>query len=337
MRPEHRCERCLLPAGVCGVQLDERGWCGVCRETPPSDQLAASIDEIKRQIDAVIAARRGASPYECVVAFSGGKDSSFTLKVLVEDYQLRCIAVTVDNGFMASGALENCRAVCGGLGVDHVLFTPQRGFMDGMYRASALNESMHAPAAIQRASSICSACINLINSHVLQRALELGAPLVAGGYLGGQLPRDACTMTVRPDTKLRSAMVERYARAFGAQARRYFAVVPRAGEEGRDIAVINPMLGLCVSERQIVDALAPLGWRRPADAGLTSTNCRLNDLGVYLHHRRHGFHPYALEIAEQLRYGLLTREEAAEKLDAIPPRERVAELAQRIGLSRDDF
>jgi len=337
MSREGRCARCLLPAVLCGLQLDERGLCSICQVTPPSEQLAASIADAKRQIEAVIEARRGAKPYDCVVAFSGGKDSSYTLKVLVEDYGLRCLAITVDNGFMAGGTLENCRAVCGSLRVDHTLFTPHREFMQGMYRRSALSESMHAPAAIQRASSICSSCINLINAHVLQRALELGAQLVAGGYLGGQLPRDACTMTVRPDTKMRAAMVDRYERVFGSEARRYFSVIPRAGAEGHDIHVINPMLGLCLTEQQIMDALAPLGWRRPADAGLTSTNCRLNDLGVYIHQRRHGFHPYALEIAEQLRYGLLTREQAAAKLDTIPTREQVAGLAQRIGLADDDL
>ena len=38
-----------------------------------------------------------------------------------------------------------------------------------------------------------------------------------------------------------------------------------------------------------------------------------------------------------LRYGLLTREQAAAKLDTIPTREHVAWLAQRIGLADDDL
>lgn len=331
-----RCRRCLLPAAVPGLTFDETSLCSICQLTPSQEELAGIRAQIRQDVEGIIEAHRGARPYECVVAFSGGKDSSYTLKLLTETYGLRCIAITIENGFLSRGALRNCKAVCDALGVDHVLFTPSRRFMTRMYRASAEDEAMHAPAAIQRASSICSSCISLVNTHVLQRALELGAPIVAGGYIGGQLPRDASILTVRPglQARIRSSMVKRFVRAFGEEAQPYFDL-PTGADTAREIKVINPMLGLSVTEEEIIEAIEPLGWRRPPDTGLTSTNCRLNDLGVYVHSRRHGFHPYAFEIAEQLRHGLTTLEEAAARLEAIPAREDVAWLAERIGVDHD--
>jgi tRNA(Ile)-lysidine synthase TilS/MesJ len=288
-------------------------------------------------MEAVLEVRRGTRPYECVVAFSGGKDSSYTLKLLVEHYKLRCLAVTIDNSFLSNGTVANCRAVCGSLGVDHVLFTPNRSFIRQMYGTSAQREEIHAPAAIQRASAICNSCIGLINSHILQKALELRTPLVAGGYLAGQLPKDASVMTLSPGVmvRVRTPMVERFVRYFGEEARPYFELTQANAGVLPEIAVINPMLGLSVREEEIIAALEPLGWKRPKDTGVTSTNCRLNDLGVYMHSRRHGFHPYAFEIAEQLRHGLVTLEEASAKLDALPSRENVEWLADGIGVELD--
>src|SRR5204863_7329528 len=132
-----------------------------------------------------------------------------------------------------------------------------------------------------RANSICSSCIALVNTYVLQKALEVGAPLVAGGYLQGQLPQGAATVALRPgvQTKLRTSLVERFARAFGEEARTYFELRATEGE----VVVIHPMLGCSVTEEDILAALVPFGWTRPRDTGVTSTNCKANDLGVYIH------------------------------------------------------
>lgn len=331
-----RCPRCLLPDTVPGLTFDAAGLCDICQVTPPASKLHEMAREVRQEMERIIDANRGARPYECVLAYSGGKDSSYTLRMLVEEYGLRVVAVTIDNGFLSTDTFGNCRAVTSALGVDHVLFTPSQKFMQRMYRTSAVSEDMHSPASIQRASSICSSCINLVNTHVLQKALEMGAPLVAGGYLGGQLPRDASTVTVRPglQVKLRTALVNRFARAFGEEARSYFELARNPSEASKEIVIINPMLGRTVTEEEIITSISELGWKRPKDTGKTSTNCRLNDLGVYIHTRRHGFHPYAFEIAEQLRQEVVTREEALTKLETLPTAEDVGWIIDKIGLPR---
>jgi hypothetical protein len=44
-----------------------------------------------------------------------------------------------------------------------------------------------------------------------------------------------------------------------------------------------------------------------------------------------------MEIAEQLRHGTLTREKAVAKLQALPTRDQVGWLAERIGLAPDGY
>jgi tRNA(Ile)-lysidine synthase TilS/MesJ len=331
------CRRCLLPDTMPGLSFDVSGLCSICQTTPEAGALAEERAALREAIRQEIGARRGGGSYDVIVAYSGGKDSSYTLKLLAQEHGLRCLALTIDNGFLSDATYANCRAVCGALGVDHLLFTPSAGFTQALYRASAGDDSLHAPAAIKRASAICSSCISMINTHVLRKALELGVGLVAGGYLGGQVPRSGGLMRVRPSrqTRMRQGIVEQMVSRIGERARPHFELP--ASADDREIVIINPMLGVDLDEGDIVASLQPLGWVAPKDTGVTSTNCRLNDLGVYMHSQRHGFHPYAMEIAEQLRHGTLTREKAVAKLQALPTRDQVGWLAERIGLAPDGY
>lgn len=315
------------------VVIDESGLCGTCRSTPDAATLAEERKHLRTELEAAIDERRGARPYEAVVAFSGGKDSSFALKHLVEDLGLHCLAVTIDNDFLSEDTFRNCKAMCSALGVDHEIFAPNRKFSAHMYRVSARHGNARPPVPSEYASSICASCISLINTHMMQRAFQLRAPIIAGGYLGGQVPRDRAVTLMHADrqSRARQAMIHRQVSRFGEEARRYFNLDAGAGDDFT-VAVINPMLGIDKTEDEIIADLEPLGWTKPTDTGMTSTNCRLNDLGVYLHTRQHRFHPYALEIAEQLRSGKLTEEEARRKLQNVPAREDVQWLADRLEL-----
>lgn len=142
------CRRCVVSSTVPGIAFDNSGLCNICQQTPPVEELVARRLHLREQMALEIDRVRGAIPYECIVAFSGGKDSSFALKTLVEDYRLRCLAVTIDNGFISDETFKNCKLICDALSVDHLLFSPQGAFMRKMYGASAVSEAMHPKAAI---------------------------------------------------------------------------------------------------------------------------------------------------------------------------------------------
>ena len=335
-----RCVRCILPETFPRVRFDTNGVCGYCNEAPAPEEMTAIRARLGDRMDAVVQERRGSGVYDCIVAFSGGKDSSYTLDMLVGRYGLNCLAITIDNGFIADTALENCHRVTKALGVDFVLFAPSPSFMQNMYRRSAERAGIHAAAAIKRASNICNSCINLINNQMLVTALEKQVPIIAGGYIGGQVPKDAAVIDIdlRAHAQTRAVALRKYAEHFGEQASRYFGVDATLLERSpiQRVAVLNPMLTVAVSEEEIVDTIARLGWVRPTDTGQNSSNCRLNDLGIAVHHRRHGFNPYVAELAEQVRYGLMDRDAALRKAEAIPSADDVRDQAASIGISLDD-
>ena len=114
------CSRCILPETFPGIKFDDNGVCNHCRREEKALAKAAEkkTDYIKR-LDELIENKRDKAPvYDVIVAFSGGKDSSYTLKLLKDRYDLRILAYTFDNHFVSPFAFENIKKVADRLKVD---------------------------------------------------------------------------------------------------------------------------------------------------------------------------------------------------------------------------
>ena len=325
------CARCVLTSAFPGIRFNEHGVCDLCLSAGSPEETFTRRERLMADIDEVIEQYRGNGEYECIVAYSGGKDSSNTLKFLVERYGLRCLAVTVDNGFIAEQAVENCKTVTAALGVDLLFYRPSPVFMNDLYLKSATT-ALHAPAAIKRASSMCNSCISLINNYMIKTALQHNVKIIAGGYIGGQIPTDAAVMRMKTSvqSKLRGVSLKRYVTALGPAAEKYMGF-PDVTDDS-ELVIVNPMLGLGQSEEQVIENISSIGWQRVTSVGLNSSNCQLNDLGIAVHHKQHGFHPYALEASEQIRAGLMTRAEALKKVERIPEFSDLRDQIAKIGL-----
>lgn len=333
------CSRCVLPESFPGVKFDEEGVCNHCAKAPTLQEVEENVAKLHRELIEAIETNKGGRDYDCIVAYSGGKDSSYTLKELTQTFGLKCLAVTVDNGFMSDQARINSKLVTESLGVDYQLFTPAWDFMSGMYKESIVNPELHSKAAIKRASGICNSCIGLINVYMIRLALMHDTKLIAGGYIGGQVPKDTAILELNLDlyVKTREAMIGRYETSFGEDTRKYFDIPESLlrRSEMKKITVLNPMLALNVSEEEIIAQLEPIGWKPTKDTGSNSSNCRLNDLGIAMHYDSHGFNPYVFEISEQVRHGLMTREVALKKALSIPSMDEVKWQAKKLGIELD--
>jgi len=336
-KPEVKiCSRCVLPEAFPGIRMDKHGLCNICRDAPIGDKVAEHMTVLRGAMkEVILVASNSGAAYDCIVAFSGGKDSTYTLKLLTERYGLHCLAVMVDNGFVSAGAMINARVVTDALGVDMQVFRPAPNFMNTLYRTSATSTGLHANAAVKRASNMCSSCISLINNYMLKLAAQTNVPLIAGGYIGGQVPKDAAILSVDLGVfaSMREASLKRFVEHIGPEAHKYFDLPHSKGTgSNRIITIINPMLTELVSEEEIVTEIGKLGWKRTTDTGPNSSNCMINDLGVAVHYSQYGFNPYIMEIAEQVRNGKMTREQGIERAFSIPERSAVEPLAAKIGL-----
>ena len=96
-----RCTRCLLPETHETLVLDDEGVCNVCR----AQEVKAEINWSERlvQLDKLVDEYRGRFRYDCLVPFSGGKDSTWTLYYLMNRYPgLKPLVVRLTMGFYAT-------------------------------------------------------------------------------------------------------------------------------------------------------------------------------------------------------------------------------------------
>jgi len=110
-----RCNKCLLPETMPFIEFDDRGVCNYCRNYKPIDNKN-NVNKIQEILDQY----RRKSGNDCIVPFSGGRDSSYALHVLVKEYKMKPIAFTYDWGMSTDIAQRNISKMCSALGIEHI-------------------------------------------------------------------------------------------------------------------------------------------------------------------------------------------------------------------------
>jgi asparagine synthetase B (glutamine-hydrolysing) len=117
-----RCTRCVLPETMPFINFDDGGVCNYCRNYRPRQLLG---EDKLEQVLSRFRSRDG-SP-DCVIAFSGGRDSSYALHVLKRRYGMSPVAYTYDWGMVTDLARRNQARMCGKLAVEHIWISADIG------------------------------------------------------------------------------------------------------------------------------------------------------------------------------------------------------------------
>ena len=321
------CNRCGLASNMPGTTFDAEGVCNLCRAyeayAAKAEAYFKTPDDLKLIVAEMKANRSG--DYDCLVMLSGGKDSTYML------YQLCALGVkplvfTLDNGFISEEAKANINRVVNALCVDHVYGTTPH--MNDIFVDS-----------LKRFANVCNGCFKTLYTLTVNLAQEKHIRYIVTGLSRGQFFETRLTADVfeREDfhvDKLDALVLE----ARKAYHRREDAVACHLDVEVfRGDGVFDHI--------QFIDFYrywsAPLAemheflrnhtsWKRPSDTG-RSTNCLINDLGIFVHKNQRGFHNYSLPYSWDVRLGQKTREEAMAELDDAIDETRVRKLMKEIG------
>jgi hypothetical protein len=111
-----RCTKCILPSTMPFITFNEKGVCNYCenykiRNQPkPFKDLETMLEPFRK--------KRGV---ECIVPFSGGRDSSFGLHLIVKELGLKAVAYTYDWGLVTDLGRRNISRVVGKLNVENII------------------------------------------------------------------------------------------------------------------------------------------------------------------------------------------------------------------------
>lgn len=116
-----RCTRCIMPETQETIVFDEEGVCSTCR----------NIDRKHERMDWVIKRHeflnlldhyRGKNMYDCILPFSGGKDSTYQAFALVREYDLKPLVVCYDHHMLRPKTVANRERTLKRLGVDYLSY-----------------------------------------------------------------------------------------------------------------------------------------------------------------------------------------------------------------------
>ena len=164
-----KCNKCQLPETYETIEFDSKGECNICASSVFKN---TKIDwkSRKKQLDKIIEENRNKYSYDCIIPFSGGKDSVFTLNYLIKEYKIKPLVVRFNHGFIRKTIQDNVHLTLKKLGVDFIDFTPNWKIVKKVMLE-----------AFKRKTDFCWHCHTGIYSYPIRVALMYKVPLIFYG------------------------------------------------------------------------------------------------------------------------------------------------------------
>jgi hypothetical protein len=329
------CTNCILPETFPGIRFNEEGVCIHCQKFLGKEgKLAQDKKEYEHKFLQLLS-ELGSSDqrtYDVLMAYSGGKDSTYTMYLLREKYNLRILALSFDNGFISETSLKNIKSVTDGLGIDHVLFKPKWSVLKRIFSYASENE-LYSKKTLERASTICTSCIGLVKSLCIKSAIEQSIPMIGFGWSPGQAPVQSSIMKNNPSLikMMQKAIMEPMKKVVGNEIEPYFLNESHYNQPEKFPYNVHPMAWEAYDEDMILEEIKKLRWKKPEDTDTNSSNCLINAYANEVHVQKYGFHPYVWEIANMVREGVMDRDEGYDKIYQEQRKEFVDIAKEKLG------
>ena len=165
-----RCSKCILPDNFPNIHFDEKGVCNYCHEWDNKWKNFNYKESEKKLIAIFDAAKAKKRQYDCLIPYSGGRDSSYVVYLCKNKYKLNPLVVTFNNLFMSEYALKNIFKTIQQLDVEHVFVTYKPEIIKSFYRYM-----------IAGGGEFCSICSSGINYAKITYQKLFNIPLVILG------------------------------------------------------------------------------------------------------------------------------------------------------------
>jgi len=118
IRELRRCKKCILPETMPFIEFDEEGVCNYCRGYKKIKHNGVeNLEKILSQY------RRTDGRPDCIMAFSGGRDSSYALHYIKNEMKMNPVAYSYDWGMLTDLGRRNQARMTGSLGIEHILIS----------------------------------------------------------------------------------------------------------------------------------------------------------------------------------------------------------------------
>ena len=320
------CSKCGLPSNYPTADFDENDVCGFCRNYESYEKKVEKYFETEDKfLEIFQETKPHDGEYDCIMLFSGGKDSSYALGRLVA-MGLKVLTFTLDNGYISDNAKANISRIVDVLEVDHIFgSTPHMNeiFVD----------------SLKTHCNVCNGCFKTIYNLSLKIAYEKKIPIIVTGLSRGQFFETKLSEEIfwKPMDDVSEIEKTLFSAREAYHGVRDIAYEKTGGAFIEDNSVLQSVKIVDfyryhdVTLEQLYDYISTkLPWVRPEDTG-RSTNCLINKVGIYIHRQERGYSNYAFPYSWDVRTGHKTKEETIDEVEEVITDIDVREIIQEIG------
>ena len=340
------CTKCWLPETQDSIHFDEKGVCNVCNQIKVKKE---TIDwkERNRMLHKLCNRFRGKQKYDCVVPFSGGKDSTYTLWYIVKKLDMKPLVVSFDHGFYRPLHLENRERTLKQLHCDFVSFKASWKIVREL-----MLESM------RRKGDFCWHCHCGVYAGAMKIAVEKKIPLVFWGQPDSEY--GSYGYSYEEIQEVNERQFNRFIN-LGITAEDMIGMLPEwvklrdldmfrypSLEEINKVGMISVHLGSFIpwdprAMGQVIRDELGWKWNRvegiPDDYGWEKVECMFTGIRDYMKYIKRGFGRTTHLVSIDIREGRINREEAFKLIQAYDGR-RPASLdlfLEMIGITEYEF
>lgn len=327
MQTMQRCKLCHLPQSYPGITYDQEGVCSLCRAKPAQEKPWLGLDALKQKVARTLADEKYKDrPYDCAVAFSGGRDSTYLLYLAKEVLGLKVLAVSLRHRFMPEETQQTIANICKGLGVELQMIENEALNEYGLGCVQAWAKKPTAAALV----SFCTGCRFGIKWIIPQLCKEKGIPLLLVGNTrmeqmnycqqllspNQQKPSQLGNMAGYVHQVLRNPRLLVSPKCTCVQTYEFAYPIVRRIHRSKAVTVLAPMRDYVdVSGDEVTARLAQLGWQHnDRFRSQWRADCYVNIVRQYFYQKMLGFNDQDVHWAEQLRLGLTDQETARQRL-----------------------
>jgi hypothetical protein len=262
------------------------------------------------------------SEYDCLLMFSGGKDSSYLLYFLSQELGLRVTTITLSHNFLDKKTLQNIESFASRFSKKHIVIENQHLNYAGRHFLETWINTPDEGSLI----TLCSGCRLGLIKIVLDTAKKENINVVITGLTPFEKTDYRLKLVNYPKGRegklffflgylrliLRNPSLVKNPKAFKYQIYEYYYFKNQKEIfRHNNITLLKPFYDfLDYDEAMIIDTLKNLNWQKASISGSSywRADCNMNAVRQFFHNRISGYNEMEYYYGQMLKEGLISKE-----------------------------
>ncbi len=303
MMKEVLCKKCGISSNHPGITMGNEHLCSICSGQKITEAVKINRISMRDYIEFLERPSVQGGTYDCLLMYSGGKDSTYLLHKFLGRKKL--ISYTFNNPFESKIAVENIEEARKKLHFEHISYSPNIELFYKVMKVAFLNKRVWEEKGKAAEKTPCTVCTLMMITCACICAHRMNIPYVIYGadpkQIDGGLRGGLKTVVKYLYDMVGQEIIDQF---FGQEI-----LNEMLDEDNHTVPkIIYPYIMEDKYEPQkLMEELSRLGVYRGTPE---KTHCSMYPLLCYYSYKKYGCNFYAHEIAQSVRSGNLHREQA---------------------------